>query len=108
MESKTGVKEDLFAAGPLSSLIPDDHILERVARVLDLSWLHDAVSASNSQDNGRPSIDPESALRLTLAGFFEGIVQDRKLKRCGQALVNDGRRLSGRNVRRANENIERN
>jgi len=36
------------------------------------------------QDNGRPSIDPESALRLMLAGFFQGIVQDRKLMREAQ------------------------
>ena len=32
-------QEDLFVAGPLSSLVPDDHILKRVDKVLDLSWL---------------------------------------------------------------------
>ena len=33
---------------------------------------------------GRPSIDPESALRLMLAGYFQGIVHDRKLMREAQ------------------------
>jgi len=28
-------QEDLFAAGPLRDLIPNDHILKRVDRVLD-------------------------------------------------------------------------
>ena len=77
-------QEDLFVASPLRDLVPEDHILKRVDRVLDLSWLHDAVSECYCQDNGRPSIDPESALRLMLAGFFEGIVQDRRLMRRAQ------------------------
>jgi len=32
-------REELFVAGPLSSLIPHDHVLKRVDKVLDLSWL---------------------------------------------------------------------
>ena len=30
-------QEDLFVAGPLSSLIPEDHILKRVDAILDFS-----------------------------------------------------------------------
>lgn len=77
-------QEDLFVAVPLSSLVPDDHPFKRVDRVLDLSWLHEAVRECYCQDNGRPSIDPEAALRLMLAGFFEGIVHDRKLMQRAQ------------------------
>jgi transposase len=79
-------QEDLFVASPLRDLVPDDHILKRVHKVLDLSWLREEVRESYCEENGRPSIDPESALRLMLAGFFEGIVHDRKLMR--QAQVN--------------------
>ena len=70
-------QEDLFVAGPLRDLVPDDHILKRVQQVLDLSWLREEVRDSYCEDNGRPSIDPESAVRLMLAGFFEGMVHDR-------------------------------
>lgn len=77
-------QEDLFVAGPLSSLIPEDHLFKRVDRVLDLSWLHEEVRDCYDQEMGRPSIDPEAALRLMLAGFFEGIVHDRKLLRRAQ------------------------
>jgi len=79
-------QEDLFVAGPLSSLVPDDHILKRVDAILDLSWLPELVKDAYCTDNGRRSIDPEAALRLMLAGFFEGTTQDRKLMR--QAQVN--------------------
>ena len=67
-------QEDLFVAGPLSSLIPDDHILKQVDKVLDLSWLRRDVSEVYCHTNGRPGIDPEAAVRLMLAGFFQGIV----------------------------------
>ena len=77
-------QEDLFVTGPLSSLIPDDHILRQVDKVLDLSWLRKEVADLYCTNNGRPSIDPESALRLMLAGFFQGVVHDRKLMREAQ------------------------
>ncbi len=31
-------QEDLFVAGPLSSLVPDDHILKRLAAVFFYFW----------------------------------------------------------------------
>jgi len=77
-------QEDLFVAGPLSSLIPEDHILKQVYKVLDLSWLRKEVADCYNANMGRPSIDPESALRLMLAGYFQGIVHDRKLMREAQ------------------------
>jgi len=77
-------REDIFVACPLRDLVPDDHVLKRVDRVLDLSWLRDEVADCYCSDNGRPSIDPEAALRLMLAGFFAGIVHDRKLMREAQ------------------------
>ena len=79
-------QEDLFVACPLRDLIPDDHVLKRVDKVLDLSWLRGEVRDCYCEDNGRPGIDPEAAVRLMLAGLFEGIIHDRRLMR--QAQVN--------------------
>lgn len=77
-------QEDLFVACRLRDLVPDDHILKRVDNVLDLSWLRDEVKDCYCLDNGRPGIDPEAAVRLMLAGMFQGIVHDRKLMREAQ------------------------
>ena len=77
-------QEELFVAGPLSSLVPNDHILKQVDKVLDLSWLRGEVKDLYCMSNGRPGIDPEAAVRLMLAGFFQGIVHDRKLMREAQ------------------------
>ena len=73
--------EDLFVAGPLRDLIPDEHILKRVDRVLDLSGLRAEVHTCYQPDQGRPGIDPEAAVRLMLAGLFQGLTADRKLLR---------------------------
>jgi transposase len=75
---------ELFITGSLRQLVPDDHILARVDRVLDLTWLRDEVADLYSADNGRPGIDPEAAVRLMLAGFLLGLVHDRRLMREAQ------------------------
>lgn len=72
---------ELFITGSLRQFIPDEHVLARVDRVLDLSWLRGEVSDCYCLDDGRPGIDPEVAIRLMLAGLLIGIVHDRKLMR---------------------------
>ena len=49
-------------AGDIDQLIPEDHILKREDKVLDLKWLREAVRERYCEDNGRPGIDPEAAL----------------------------------------------
>jgi transposase len=72
---------ELFITGSLRQLIPDEHVLVRVDRVLDLSWLRQEVADCYCPCNGRPGIDPEVAIRLMLAGLLLGIVHDRRLMR---------------------------
>jgi len=80
-------QEEWFVAGTLSSFIPEDHILKQVDKVLDLSWLRKEVAELYCQTNARPGIGPEAAVRLMLAGFFQGIVHDRKLMREAQVNI---------------------
>ncbi len=75
---------EFFVCGSLGDLVPDDYVLARVDRVLDLVWLRGKVAELYAPDVGRPGIDPEVALRLMLAGFLLGIVHDRRLMREAQ------------------------
>jgi transposase len=70
--------------GSLRDLVPDDHVLARVDRVLDLTWLRSEVAELYCATHGRPGICPEAAVRLMLAGFLLGIVHDRRLMREAQ------------------------
>ena len=85
LKRKPPAQLELFVAGPLEQLVPDDHVLARVDRVLDLSWLHEEVADCYCANNGRPGIDPEVAVRLMLAGLLLGFVHDRRLMREAQA-----------------------
>lgn len=73
LERRSREQFEFFLCGSLRDLVPDEHVLARVDRVLDLSWLHDMVAESYAASVGRPAIDPEAALRLMLAGFLLGI-----------------------------------
>ena len=77
----------MFVTGSLEQLVPEDHVLARVDRVLDLGWLGEEVAECYCADNGRPGIDPEVAVRLMLAGLLLGIVHDRRLLREAQVNI---------------------
>lgn len=86
--SKPRGQLELLMAGSLRDLVPDDHVLARVDRVLDLGWLRAEVRDCYAPDGaGRPGIDPEVAVRLMLAGFLLGIVHDRRLMREAQVNI---------------------
>ncbi len=54
---------ELVVAGSLRDLIPDDHVLVRVDRVLDLGWLSAEVAGCYAAEAGRPgmAIAPRTA-----------------------------------------------
>lgn len=78
---------ELFITGSLKQLVPDEHVLARVDRVLDLFWLKEEVSDCYCANDGGPGVDPEAAVRLMLAGLLTGIVRDRKLIREAQVNI---------------------
>lgn len=65
----------------LETFIPEDHYLRKLDRVLDLSFVHEAVREKYCQDNGRPSLDPEVVIRLFLIQAMDGISHVRELMR---------------------------
>jgi IS5 family transposase len=68
----------LFQMVELEALVPPDHRLRKIDAVLDLGFVHEAVAECYSQSRGRPSIDPELALRMMLLGVLYDL-SDREL-----------------------------
>jgi len=82
MQSKRDQKElGMMLLPPLESFIPEDYRLRKLNKVLDLSFIHEAVRGHYCQDNGRPSVDPEVVIRLFLLQAMEGIRSVRELMR---------------------------
>src|SRR5205807_8037620 len=75
----------LFYSFSLEEVVPDDHLVRKLAAVLDLSWVH-AELAPHYPNNGRPSIDPELMIRMLIVGYVFAIRSERAL--CRDVQVN--------------------
>ncbi len=78
-------QEQFFYEYRLDDLVPADHLVRKVDAVLDLSWLR-AELAPYYSHTGRPSIDPESMLRMLIVGYVFAIRSERRL--CSELQVN--------------------
>src|SRR5437667_849577 len=70
----------LFYSFSLEEAVPDDHLVCKLAAVIDLSWVHAEV-APHYPNNGRPSIDPELMIRMLIVGYAFAIRSERALCR---------------------------
>jgi transposase len=75
----------LFYSFSLEEAVPDDHLVRKIAAVLDLSWVR-AELAPHYPNNGRPSIDPELMISLLIIGYVFAIRSERAL--CRDVQVN--------------------
>ncbi|WP_141022664.1 transposase, partial [Salmonella enterica] len=62
----------------ISQLVPDDHLLRKVEKVLDLNFVYDLVKDKYCLDNGRPSIDPVILVKILLIQKLFGIKSMRQ------------------------------
>lgn len=79
----------LFQMVDLEKLVPADHRLRKIDAVLDLSFVPETVAECYSAGRGRPSIDPELALRMMLLGALYDL-SDREL--CEEIQMHAGMR----------------
>jgi transposase len=70
----------LFYQVSLDHLVPKDHLVRRLQKVLDISWMR-SQTAGYYSFTGRPSIDPEVIAKMLLLGFLYNISSERRLMR---------------------------
>ena len=63
----------------LESFVAKDHLLRRVDRLLDLSFVRELTAEHYASGKGRPSIDPEVFFRMLLVVYLYGISSERRL-----------------------------
>jgi transposase len=78
MLGRNSSEPSLFQMVDLERLVPHDHRLRKIDAVLDLSFVPETVAECYSAGRGRPSIDPELALRMMLLGTLYDL-SDREL-----------------------------
>jgi transposase len=78
MGERTVMQEALFYGFSLERHVPDDHLLRRIDRFVDLADIREHLRPYYSE-TGRPSIDPELMIRMLLIGYCLGIRSERRL-----------------------------
>lgn len=65
----------------IAGLVPEKHLLRKIASAVDFSFIRDRVKHLYSEDNGRPALDPVVLFKLLLLGYLYGVRSERQLMR---------------------------
>lgn len=57
----------------IDQLVPKDHLLRKVDKVMDYDWLYERLSPYYCHDNGRPGTDPVVLIKMVLIQHLYGI-----------------------------------
>ena len=65
----------------IEELVPQDHLLRKIEKVMDYDWLYDRLSPYYCHDNGRSGIDPVVLVKMVLIQHLFGIPSLRQTHR---------------------------
>jgi transposase len=57
----------------IDELVPQDHLLRKIERVMDYDWLYERLDPYYCHDNGRPGTDPVVLIKMVLIQHLFGI-----------------------------------
>jgi transposase len=78
MGERRVMQEALFYGFSLERHVPDNHLLRKIDRFVDLSEVRTHLEPYYSE-TGRPSIDPELMMRMLIVSYCFGIRSERRL-----------------------------
>ena len=79
MQGINSYTPQLFTYINIEELIPKNHILRKINKIFDLTFVRELTADYYCHSNGRPSVDPELFFRMILIGYIQGIRHDRRL-----------------------------
>jgi len=65
----------------IENMVPEDHLLRKVDKYIDFSFIDDLVKDLYCPNNGRPAIDPKVLIKMILLGYLYGIRSERQIVR---------------------------
>ncbi|PTQ56652.1 MAG: Transposase [Candidatus Carbobacillus altaicus] len=66
----TSHEPKLFQHIDMEALVPQNHILRQIDRVLDFFAIHEWVAPFYSECIGRPAVNPEIVMRIILLSYL--------------------------------------
>lgn len=65
----------------IDALVPKDHLVRKIERVMDYGWLYERLAPYYCEDNGRPGTDPVVLIKIVLIQHLFGIPSLRQTHR---------------------------
>ncbi len=81
MLKRTNETQSKLEMVTINQLVPKDHLLRKIDRAIDFSFIRERVAALYCADNGRPALDPERLFKMLFIGYLFGIRSERQLVR---------------------------
>ena len=78
MQGKKEFNQRIYYNINLDSLVPEDHLLKRLERLISFNFVRD-ITKSYYSHTGKPSIDPVVLVKMLLVGYLFDIRSERKL-----------------------------
>lgn len=64
-------QSNIFQMVTMEDLVPENYFYRKVNKIIDFSFIRELVKEKYCSDNGRPSVAPETIIRIMLIGYFE-------------------------------------
>lgn len=63
----------------IDNLVPQDHLLRKIKKNINFSFINDLCRDYYCKDNGRPAVEPEILFKILFIGYLYGIRSERRL-----------------------------
>jgi transposase len=64
----------------IENFVPENHLLRKIDKYIDFSFITEKVQPYYCEDNGRPSVDPLVLFKMMFIGYLYGIRSERQLE----------------------------
>ncbi len=75
------VKQHQIEMVILDDLIPKNHLLRKIEKTIDFSFIREHTKDLYCSNNGRPAVDPEVLFKILFIGYLYGIRSERQIIR---------------------------
>ena len=73
MLNKSEEKRNQIQMFCIEDLVPKDHLLRKIERAIDWSFIYELVEDKYCVDNGRPRINPVTLIKIPIIQYLYGI-----------------------------------
>ena len=79
LRKKATQKQERYEIVLLEDVVPQGHILRKISKAIDFSFIHELCKDLYCPDNGRPAVEPTILFKMLFIGYLFGIKSETRL-----------------------------